>query len=62
MVFERDFKRLKNDMKELPKEISRINLIDWFIEKQKSKKSYCISATIAEIIIIADVCNIKVIR
>lgn len=62
MVLEKDFKKLKNDMKELPKEISRNNLIDWFLEKQKAKTSYCVWATIAEIIIVADICNIKVIR
>lgn len=62
MVFEKDFKQLKNDMKELPKEISKRNLIDWFLEKQNSKSFYCNAATIAEIITVADICNIKVIR
>lgn len=62
MVFEKDFKILKSDMKELPEEISRNKLIDWFLEKQKSKNSYCTSVTVAEIIIVADICNIKVIR
>lgn len=62
MVFEKDFKFLKSDMKELPKEISRTKLIDWFLEKQKGKSSYCVAATIAEIITVADICNVKVIR
>lgn len=62
MIFGKDFKRLKNDMKELPKEISKNNLIDWFLKKQQGKSSYCVAATVAEVIIVADTCNIKVIR
>lgn len=62
MIFPKDINRLKDDMKELPKEISRTNLIDWFLEKQKAKKPYCLGTTTAEIINIAYMCDIRVIR
>lgn len=62
MIFHKDLNRLKKDMEELPEEISRTNLIEWFLEKQKEKKPYCVGTTIAEIINVAYMCNIKVIR
>lgn len=63
MLIGKDYLKLRTDIiNEVPKEIYRSDFIDWFLKKQKRKHSYCSSANVAEIIKVAEQCDVKVIR
>lgn len=61
MIYKKEIKKLKKDMEKLPKEISKRQLINWFLKRQEEKGvQYCNEATILEIISVAKTCNIRV--
>lgn len=63
MLIGKDYLRLRTDIiNEVPKEIYRSDFIDWFLKKQERKHGYCTSASVSEIIKVAEQCHVKIIR
>lgn len=62
MIDKSDMNKLKRDFGELPNMISKNQLTEWFLGKQKVNRFYCIQASVLEIVNAAEKCGIKVRR